>query len=76
MRAAFRTPLNVIVCTWPSVFGVSHCMTGIPDIRSQSVKQNWQMWFTGVTGKGNGKVYSRTGHEGPEGSKGITLLFL
>jgi hypothetical protein len=25
---------------------------------------------------GKGKVYPRTGHEGPEGSRGITLLFL
>ena len=27
-------------------------------------------------GKGKGKVHSRTGHEGPKGRRGITLLFL
>jgi hypothetical protein len=26
--------------------------------------------------KGKGKVRPRTGHEGPEGSRGISLLFL
>ena len=27
-------------------------------------------------GKGKGKFHPVTGHEGPDGSKGITLLFL
>jgi len=26
--------------------------------------------------RGKGKVHSRTGHESPEGSRGIALLFL
>ena len=29
-----------------------------------------------LIGKGEGKVLPRTGHEGPEGGRGIALLFL
>jgi len=33
-------------------------------------------WRTIRNGKGKGKIYPRTDHEGPEGSRGIAILFL
>jgi hypothetical protein len=32
--------------------------------------------YTTVVSEGGSKVYPKTGNEGPEGSKGIALLFL
>jgi hypothetical protein len=33
------------------------------------------VFFTSVKGESEGKVHLKTGHQGPEGSRGAALLF-
>jgi hypothetical protein len=45
-------------------------------MHSVVIKQMLNVERGGISGKGKGKVYLRTGHEVPKGNRGIALPFL
>ena len=57
-----------------NTLNVTNALAFLPQPPGTQIAPIWH--HITVKGKGKGRVHPRTGHEGPEGRRGITLLFL